>query len=116
MGSAADASTIAAAVWDRLSSALTTTGSIGKYLYDNLATMLAKTNLIGTGLVSFAGAVANGNLADLYLQDDYFLVDGREIYIPYNGPALASVALYIGRKGAPSLLTIAGVVTAGTQT
>lgn len=63
---------IAAAVWDRLTTALTTAGSVGAYL-------LSKLGLLGTGSATVAVPVtATGNVTSVE-GDDYKLADGRAL-------------------------------------
>lgn len=52
---AAERTTLAGVVWNTLTSALTTAGSIGKYIVDYLAAIAAKTNLLGTTAITYSG-------------------------------------------------------------
>lgn len=63
------ASTIAAAVWDRLTSALTTVGSIGAYVVSKLG---------GTTITVTAPVAAGGDVT-IYIGDDYNNTDGRAL-------------------------------------
>ena len=63
------ASTIAAAVWDRLTSALTTVGSIGAYVVSKLG---------GTTITVTAPVAAGGDVT-IYIGDDYNNTDSRAL-------------------------------------
>lgn len=63
------ASTIAAAVWDRLTSALTTVGSIGAYVASKLG---------GTTITVTAPVAAGGDVT-IYIGDDYNNTDSRAL-------------------------------------
>lgn len=63
---------IAAAVWDRLTSALTTAGSVGAHLLAKLGLITSTTN------ISIGSPVA-GTAVTTYQGDDYLAADGREL-------------------------------------
>lgn len=63
---------IAAAVWDRLTAALTAVGSVG-------ALVVAKLGLITSGTVSVSSPVASGKNVTTVQGDDYDAADGRAI-------------------------------------
>jgi len=63
---------IAASVWDRLTSALTTVGSVG-------ALVAAKLGLITSGTISVSSPVASGQNVTTIQGDDYDAADGRAI-------------------------------------
>lgn len=76
---------IAAAVWDRLTSALTTSGSIGKWLLDHIAVIEAKTDTIGTeGALATSPVIAAHTVRIVY-GDSYLVANGRQIDLVYSG-------------------------------
>lgn len=70
---------IGGAVWNTLTATLTTVGSIGKYIVDYLATIVAKTNLLGGATVAVVSPVATSGDVTIIRGDSYLNVDGRRI-------------------------------------
>ncbi len=92
-------SDIAAAVWDRLTSALTTAGSVGAYLLSKLGLLTAATS------VTVASPISGGTVTTVQ-GDDYKAEDGRAIEWVVSTPVdltggtvqvvLSGVATYTG--------------------
>ena len=90
---------IAAAVWDRLTSALTTAGSVGAYLLSKLGLLTSATS------VSVASPISGGTVTTVQ-GDDYRAEDGRAIEWVVSTPVdltggtvevvLSGVATYTG--------------------
>jgi hypothetical protein len=64
--------TVAAAIWNRALTALTTVGSIGKYIWDKLA-------LITSGSVTVTTPIVAGGNVTTYRGDDYHDTEGRAL-------------------------------------
>jgi len=98
---------IAAAIWNRLTTALTTAGSIGKLLVDKMA-------LITAGGIQVTGPVVAGGNVVTYRGDSYQNVDGRALDWESTGwPDLtgATVAVIIDR-----MASLPGTVVTPTGT
>lgn len=98
---------VATAVWDVLTSALTTAGSIGKLLVEKLA-------LITSGDITVTGPVVEGGNVVTYRGDSYLDADGRALeWESASWPDLttATIAVVIDRavQFAGSVVTPAGL-------
>jgi len=99
-------SAIAAAVWDRLTTALTTAGSIGAHL-------LQKVGLLSSGATVLVSAPVAGTAVTTYQGDDYLAEDGRELVWTVSSSATLSggtVAVIVHGVGA-----FAGAVASETS-
>jgi len=76
---------IAAGVWDRLTSALTVVGSIGKLIVDRLDAAISSRAGSGTSVSVTSPVAVNGNIT-LKMGDDYSATDSRAVDIAYSGP------------------------------
>jgi len=87
---------IAGAVWDRLTTALTTVGSVGAYL-------LAKIGLITSGApITVQSPVATGGAVSTIKGDDYKAADGRAIeWTSTTWPDLTGAAISVQIEGVP---------------
>lgn len=75
-----DTSAIADAVWNRLTSAITTANSVGKYVLDTLAAIVAKTGLITTGKVTVQSPLSLDGLTLTTVRgDDYTINAGQAL-------------------------------------
>lgn len=74
-----DPATVAAAVWNRLTSLVVTSGSMGKYMLDSFATVLAKVGLIGNGVVFSPVPVGAGGKTIVTRGSSYLKVDGLSL-------------------------------------
>jgi len=106
---AADAATeIAAAVWDRLTSALTAVGSVG-------ALVVAKLGLISSGSVTTSGPVLTSGDIALVKGDDYLASDGNAL--SWTSPTLIGLSvtevtlILVHRASGAVPLTITGAAT-----
>lgn len=69
-------------IWDYLTSALTTVGSIGKYIVDYLAAIKAKTDTIVSGGGTFISPVAADGTVTLYPWRANLAADGLALFLP----------------------------------
>ena len=69
--------TLAGVIWNRLVSALTVSGSVGRYLVECLAGIKAKTDLLGTGAIILVAPVLPSGDVDMVVGDVYRAEDGR---------------------------------------
>jgi len=84
---------IATAVWAKLTSALTTAGSVGKWLLETLGAVKAKTDYIGAGMVTWSSPVDTDGTMELIQGDDYDTL--TEIITDYTGPDLSGSTIVL---------------------
>jgi hypothetical protein len=109
-----DPTTIADAVWNRLTSALTTAGSVGKYIYDSLASVLAKTATIGAGTVTAVSSVIGNVSIQVARATDNYYADGlAPTYVLDGWPDITggTVVLTVAKIG----LVKSGVILSGAS-
>lgn len=109
---------IAAAVWDRLTSALTTVGSIGKLIVDYLDAAISSRAASGAS-VTIASPVIDDETIEIYPGDAYTTTHNRPFDFALTGApdltnATVTLAIELGRT---DVLTVTGsVLNAGSAT
>lgn len=92
-------------IWAFLTSALTTVGSIGKYIVDYLAAIKAKTDTIVSGGGTFISPVAADGTVTLYPWRANLAADGLALFLPVEITINAGDTLFfnVGPYGSPIL-------------
>lgn len=102
------AASIAAAVWNRLTSALTTTGSIGAWLLSEIAATRNRVNALSASIVTVTSPVALSGDVEIVQGDDYSATDGRSLLWRDSG------GTWLNLTGATVTVAIGSWTKAGT--
>jgi hypothetical protein len=84
---------VAASIWDYLTSAMTTSDSIGKLLVEKLA-------LISSGSITVATPVSTTSSVETRVGDDYSVTDGRRLEWPATAIVITGATVTVHIKGA----------------